>query len=330
MYPTEIVATLKDLGWSEYPNEENYDKYYRFKIRSATGWEHVYVERKPKGNNLNDAYLCLHPKFYEWRKEFKKSFGITIGGRDGKPILQSSNMTDFPLGDGRTGDKIPEYFPLRFQSVTDLKHAVAVISNMANILNVQTPEAMDGENLKLVNIGQKEFEKTASLGSNTSIFDDDGIPPDSPDCLGTRAPISPEADELRRKRQAENGELGEQLAMQYEIARLTELGCPNSVDHVRQVSLIDVGAGFDIHSNWNGDERCIEVKASELGVDHFFISINELIRLGELRERGWIYRVDLSNREKLMECVDPIQNAGVELNKVGVLEATQFKATIRR
>ena len=31
-----------------------------------------------------------------------------------------------------------------------------------------------------------------------------------------------------------------------------------------------------------------------------------------------------------MECVDPIPNAGIELNKVGVLEATQFKATIRR
>ena len=113
-----------------------------------------------------------------------------------------------------------------------------------------------------------------------------------------RRPLTPEQDEQRRKKQAKNGELGEQLAMQYEIARLTELGCPNSVDHVRQVSLIDVGAGFDIHSNWNGDERCIEVKASELGVDHFFISINELIQLGELRERGWIYRVDLSNKKK--------------------------------
>ena len=298
MYPKEIVATLKDLGWTEYPDEENYDKYYRFKIRCAIGWEHVYVERKPKGNNLNDAYLCLHPKFLDWRKEFKKSFGITIDGRDGKEILQSSNMNDFPLGVGRTGDKIPKYFPLRFQSVTDLKHAVTVIISMANFLTVQNPEAMDGENLEIVNIEQKDFEQKASLGSNTSIFDTDGIPPDSPDCLCTRALISLEADELRRKRQAENGELGEQLAMQYEIARLTELGCPNSAAHVRQVSLIDVGAGFDIHSNWNGDERCIEVKASELGVDHFFISINELIQLGELRERGWIYRVDLSNKKK--------------------------------
>jgi hypothetical protein len=157
-----------------------------------------------------------------------------------------------------------------------------------------------------------------------------GATDDSLKKQNTRTPLSPEADEAKRKKQAENGAIGEQLAMQYEIARLTELGCPNSNDCVRHVSLEDVGAGYDIQSNWNGQERCIEVKASELGVDYFFISSNELHRLGELKERGWIYRVDLSKKSSLMECIDPIPNAGTELNRTGVLEATQFKATILR
>ena len=177
----------------------------------------------------------------------------------------------------------------------------------------------------------------SSYRQNDSVIGDpggsilnDSATDDSLTKQGTRAPLSPEADEAKRKKQAENGALGEQLAMQYEISRLSRLGCPNSIDCVHQVSLDDVGAGYDIHSKWNEEERFIEVKASEIGAEYFFISNNELQKLEELKELGWIYRVDLSKRSDVMGCIDTIPNAGVELRKSGVLEATQYKATIPR
>ena len=146
----------------------------------------------------------------------------------------------------------------------------------------------------------------------------------------SRTPLTPEEDERRRKKQAENGALGEQLAMQFERSRLTKLSCQDPTQYVRQISLEDVGAGYDIYSNWDGQERFIEVKASELGSDSFFISSNEIKVLVSKGDRAWIYRVDLSARDDPIGCVCPIPNAGAELNREGVLEPTQYRATIPR
>lgn len=144
-----------------------------------------------------------------------------------------------------------------------------------------------------------------------------------------RTPISPEEDEARRRKQAENGALGEALAKQYEIARLGKLSCPNPDACVDHVALRDIGAGYDICSVWNGETRYIEVKAEESKVDSFFISSNEVETLTELKERGWIYLVDLSKKDDLLNCVTTISNAGEKLAPEGVLKPTQFRATLR-
>lgn len=324
---TEIVATLISMGWDKDHDGKQYERNDRFKVRTNTGWEYFYVHLEN-----GTSYLCLHSKFAEYSRDFKrKSLGITVGGvKRGSHQMLSSNMTEFKEVSGSTGRKIFEFFPLQFQRRSDLIAAIEVISEKAGFLvrNVQKELSAEIVGTSKGDTFQShdddkftELEEASEPSLNQGSFKMD---------TSARVPLTPEMDEQRRKKQAENGAIGEQLAMQYEIARLTELGCPNSDDCVRHVSLEDVGAGYDIQSNWNGQERCIEVKASELGVDYFFISSNELHRLGELKERGWIYRVDLSKKSSLMECINPIPNAGAELSKTGVLEATQFKATILR
>jgi hypothetical protein len=326
---TEIVATLKSIGWEENVEGTQYVKYSRFKVPTATEteWEHFYVQVED-----GYAYLCLHSKFAEWSKDFRNKTlgGITVGGKRGGHILLSSNMTAFKKVTGGTGNKIYEYFPLRFQRHSDLLAAVEVIAEKAKFIINGVPKDTTAIKPITSDRGTSELQD----GGNSEVSGEDSDPHLDGQSLNDeaplRTPLTPEEDERRRKKQAENGALGEQLAMQYEIARLTELGCPDPIDCVQQVSLVDVGAGFDIHSNWNGEERFIEVKTSQEGVDHFFISVNELNRLGELKERGWIYRVDLSNKENVMGCIEPIPNATAELSKAGVLEAIQFKATILR
>lgn len=156
-------------------------------------------------------------------------------------------------------------------------------------------------------------------------------PPKFPlDPLGRkRAPISPEEDQERRKQQAENGKLGEILAMQYEIERLRSLECENPEAYVDHVALRDVGAGYDFCSVWNGETRFIEVKSGESKTNSFFISSNEVDTLTELKEQGWIYLVDLSKKDDLRNCITPISNAGEKLVREGVLVPTQFRATFK-
>lgn len=326
---TEIVATLKSIGWKENVEDTQYVNYSRFKVPTATEtvWEHFYVQVED-----GYAYLCLHSKFAEFSKDFRNKTlgGITVGGKRGAHILLSSNMTAFKKVTGGTGNKIYEYFPLRFQRESDLLAAVEVIAEKAkfivNSVPKDTPAIKPITSVSATSELQDGGDSEVSGENSDPHLDRQSLKIETP----LRIPLTPEEDERRRRKQAENGALGELLAMQYEIARLKELGCPNPIDCVRQVSLVDVGAGFDIHSNWDGEERFIEVKTSQDGVDYFFISINELNRLGELKERGWIYRVDLSNEDSELGCIEPISNASAELSKAGVLEAIQFKATIRR
>lgn len=177
------------------------------------------------------------------------------------------------------------------------------------------------------NIGKNESNSSFSNSGIVSVREAPKFPRDP--LNRKRAPVSPEEDEQRRKKQAENGALGEVLAKQYEIARLIELSCPNPEAHVDHVALRDIGAGYDIYSVWNGETRCIEVKAGESKVDSFFISSNEVETLTELKEQGWIYLVDLSKKDDLLNCVTTISNAGEKLAPEGVLKPTQFRATLR-
>lgn len=324
---TEIVAALKSIGWEENLEGTQYVKYSRFKVPTATEWEHFYVQVED-----GYAYLCIHSRFAEWSKDFKNKRlgGITVGGKRGGHILLSSNMTAFKKVTGGTGNKIYEYFPLRFQREADLLAAVDVIAEKAKFLVKSTPKEQLTITLATTESGTFESQDSG----DSQISDERSDPYLDQRVLkidpSFRTPLTPEEDERRRKKQVENGAHGELLAMQFEISRLTKLDCQDPAQYVKQISLEDVGAGYDIYSNWNGDERFIEVKASQLGSDTFFISSNELDVLVSKGARAWIYRVDLSEQESPTGCVYPIPNAGDELKRNGVLEATQYRATIQR
>lgn len=151
--------------------------------------------------------------------------------------------------------------------------------------------------------------------------------PDSLNKNGKRRSISPEEDEKIRKRQAENGAEGEELARLFEIERLRDLKCPDSTAYVNHVAKIDVGLGYDILTTWD-ETRYIEVKTSENGSDGFFISSNEVAVLTSYNNLAWIYLVDLSKKDDLKNCVKTINNPGDKFHKEIKLVPKQYNAIL--
>ncbi|WP_374483447.1 DUF3883 domain-containing protein [Zoogloea sp.] len=111
--------------------------------------------------------------------------------------------------------------------------------------------------------------------------------------------ISLTLEELQKRlvRQAAIGELGEQAAMRHEHLRLYDRLCPNPTAYITQVSKSDVGASFDIKSEFQEEVRFIEVKSSTSRENSFFISENERETLKKLGDDAYIYlvMVDESN-----------------------------------
>jgi len=95
-------------------------------------------------------------------------------------------------------------------------------------------------------------------------------------------------------KQQEQGEKGEKFVINYENNRLK--GHPRIKD-IKQISQIDVCAGFDIVSfdNLNSDnlDRMIEVKTFE-GTPHFYWSSNERKQAALIANHYYIYMVDYS------------------------------------
>ena len=110
--------------------------------------------------------------------------------------------------------------------------------------------------------------------------------------------VSPEELQRRLKRQLEVGRVGEEIAMQYELARLRALGVRRPADHVQQVSLVNAAAGFDIRSSCASDIRHIEVKATTAFGSPFFISANEVQTLQKLGSTAYIYIVHVTDLAK--------------------------------
>jgi hypothetical protein len=106
-----------------------------------------------------------------------------------------------------------------------------------------------------------------------------------------RVPLTAEEFEIQQERNSEVGQAGELLAVQDELERLRQFGCPEPKKFVSRVALSDVGRGYDIESTWPGHERCIEVKTSTKSGSDFFLTQNERRVLSELAQRAWLYRV---------------------------------------
>jgi Domain of unknown function (DUF3883) len=125
-----------------------------------------------------------------------------------------------------------------------------------------------------------------------------------------RKMVSIEELQGRLELQADIGWRGEEVAMQFEMDRLKSLGCMQPSLWIKQVSLTDVGRGYDIESTWPGQERCIEVKTSAQASANFYLTQNESLVLKELGARAWLYRVHLdgSGLADSVQCMqDPMR-----------------------
>ena len=116
---------------------------------------------------------------------------------------------------------------------------------------------------------------------------------------------------LQRK---ELGNSGEEWVLEYEKRRITN---PELRKRIKLISLIDVGAGFDIVSFENDNstnfDRFIEVKTFK-GCEHFHWSHNEIEIANLYREHYYLYLVDgdcLNCKDYVPQIIqNPIENIG--------------------
>lgn len=124
--------------------------------------------------------------------------------------------------------------------------------------------------------------------------------------------LSLEALKAQQRRNEEQGAIGEKFVLEYEKARLAGTGLE---DLVKQISDIDVGAGYDIVSFANGDsadyDRFIEVK-TYVGEEHFYWSSNEIEKAKLLRNQYVLILVDANRINehgyKPVEITNPSEN----------------------
>lgn len=135
--------------------------------------------------------------------------------------------------------------------------------------------------------------------------------------------------EKRLARQREVGALGEDVAFRHEHLRLSLLGCDNPNNYIKDHAKDDVGAGYDLSSEYNGIKRFIEVKSSVISNESFFLSENEKITLAELGESAYIYLVkidDLDQKNSMV--VDEIRNPMTDPKLI--LEPVAYKVTVNK
>lgn len=130
----KIYEFLISQGWEEHYENDAYVKYYRFRVPTGSGWEFFYLDRA-----TSDAKLCLHPRFFEFRSQFRSIYGVELGGERGALLLKSADMLKFEKTLGRTGNEISEFFPLRFFTGNGLVEAVNLIAKIADLRRPESP-----------------------------------------------------------------------------------------------------------------------------------------------------------------------------------------------
>lgn len=150
------------------------------------------------------------------------------------------------------------------------------------------------------------------VAAASSLTADDGVP----DLRSVEA-REPALERLARKfdpverdhRNRTLGARGEAMVVDFERARLIRAGRERLAERVRQVSLEDDGAGFDVLSfEADGSERWLEVKTTAGGPrTPFFVTRNELA-VGERRPEAWrVARIyDAARRPRLFELGPPL------------------------
>ena len=170
---------------------------------------------------------------------------------------------------------------------------------------------------------ESEPKTTTSNNEEDEIFSDANLKNKN------KKKISLQDLENRLADQREIGKHGEDTAYRHEYVRLTNLGCANPTAHIKQLSEDDVGAGYDLTSEFKGEKRFIEVKASVVSNESFFISENERVTLMDLGSDAYIYlvkvdRLDKKNSKVVDEIRNPIADSSV------ILEPVAYKVTRKK
>lgn len=104
----------------------------------------------------------------------------------------------------------------------------------------------------------------------------------------------------------ELGLAGEIHVLQVERERLVEAGRADLANAIEHTALINVAAGYDIHSyDDDGSDRFIEVKTTRGESLTFFITGNEWSTARIHRQHYWVYRVFLQSTTRIVPVRDP-------------------------
>jgi hypothetical protein len=94
----------------------------------------------------------------------------------------------------------------------------------------------------------------------------------------------------------EIGDQGEKYVIEYEKQRLKSEGREDLAEKVKRISLVNVGAGYDILSfDKEGMERFVEVKTTIGDGSQFQLTANEYKVAKSKKERYWIYFVRIND-----------------------------------
>jgi len=128
---------------------------------------------------------------------------------------------------------------------------------------------------------------------------------------GERTPrrVTPEEFERILRRQAENGRIGERLAMDRERQSLRTAGQKTLAISVRWIAQENVAAGYDIESYFeDGSKKYVEVKATQGDGLSFELSANEWATSARLGNSYVIVRVTgVRDHPSFRDYVDPVQ-----------------------
>jgi hypothetical protein len=91
--------------------------------------------------------------------------------------------------------------------------------------------------------------------------------------------------------------VGELIALEYEVSRLSSLGASNPRERLEHVSLLNDTAGFDLWSKYDNILRYIEVKSSTARTDGFYISPSEITTLEKHKDQAFLYLVHVTDLE---------------------------------
>jgi hypothetical protein len=147
---------------------------------------------------------------------------------------------------------------------------------------------------------------------------------------GRKIQLSPGDLAKKLERQTKVGQIGEKIALAYEIGRLARAGVDQPEEKVDHVAKRNVAAGYDIWSHPAGREtRFIEVKSTTGKIEEFFVTSNEISTLNTHGKSAFIYLVAVTDIERKQghvraEIQDPIRF----LKKGGTLKPVLFKATL--